>query len=406
MKTMNQRGIAMPAALIGLVVLTSLMVAFVLLAQSEPDIANNHMMSARARAFAEAGVERALWAMNNMAVSGLSDPLPAVNPAPYDGSQWLWVEQVNGVTVGEFKVTIAQFIDPLTGVADPNKATITAVGYAPDHNNPRAIKKITITGTRFKFGGPSGTPPCAMCVGGEVPPGTTAQVQVGGNAMVNGSNMTGSPAATYCDGQMPTSAIMTTGTVGTNGNPSIIAPPGGYGSIQGVPPSSFSGFTLTDADMLALKAYAKAHGTYYQGSQNLTNPPPNGLVFFDTPSGNPLTNSSPSSDRIMITMHGNWSNNGGWNGWMIIAGSADISGQVLINGLVYAQNDVQIHGNGNQQITGAVIAQDRVDAASTTLDSEDIGNGKLAYSCPAVRNGGGTVSNNWFISSYKELSGS
>jgi len=105
-------------------------------------------------------------------------------------------------------------------------------------------------------------------------------------------------------------------------------------------------------------------------------------------------------------MHGNWAHDGGWEGWMIIAGSAEISGQVLINGLVYAQNDVQIHGNGNQQITGAVIAQDRVDAASTTLDSEDIGNGKLAYSCPAVRNGGGTVSNNWFISSYKELSGS
>src|SRR5438094_59908 len=276
---------------------TSVTVAFAPLAQSEPDIANNHMMSARARAFAEAGVERALWAMNNMAVSGLSDPLPAVNPAPYNGSQWLWVEQVNGVNVGEFKVTIAQFVDPATGVVDPNKATITAVGYAPDHNNPRAIKKITITGTRFKFGGPSGTPPCAMCVGGEVPPGTTAQVQVGGNAMVNGSNMTGSPAATYCDGQVPTSAIMTTGTVGTNGNPSIIAPPGGQGSIQGVPPSTLAAFTLTDADMVALKAYAKAHGTYHQGSQTLNNPPPNGLVFFDTPSGNPLTNTSPSSDR-------------------------------------------------------------------------------------------------------------
>jgi len=406
MKAMNQRGIAMPAAMIGLVVLTSLMVAFALLAQSEPDIANNHMMSARARAFAEAGVERALWAMNNMAVSGLSDPLPAVNPAPYNGSQWLWVEQVNGVNVGEFKVTIAQFVDPATGVVDPNKATITAVGYAPDHNNPRAIKKITITGTRFKFGGPSGTPPCAMCVGGEVPPGTTAQVQVGGNAMVNGSNMTGSPAATYCDGQVPTSAIMTTGTVGTNGNPSIIAPPGGYGSIQNVPPSTFSAFTLTDADMVALKAYAKAHGTYYQGSQTLNNPPPNGLVFFDTPSGNPLTNTSPSSDRIMITMHGNWANDGGWKGWMIIAGSADISGQVLINGLVYAQNDVQIHGIGQQRITGAVVAQDRVDTTSTTIDSEEMGNGKLAYNCQAIRDGGGTGVNNWRVSSYKEIEGS
>ena len=48
MNGLNQRGIAMPMALLCLVILTSLMVAFVLLAQSEPDIANNHMMSARA----------------------------------------------------------------------------------------------------------------------------------------------------------------------------------------------------------------------------------------------------------------------------------------------------------------------------------------------------------------------
>src|SRR5262249_10610331 len=162
--------------------------------------ANNHMMSARARAFAEAGVERALWAMNNLAASGLSDPLAATNP-PYDGSQYFWVEQVNGVTEGEYKVTIAQFVDPLTGVVDPNKANITSVGYTPDHNNPRAIKKVSITSTRFKFGGPSGTPPCAMCVGGEVPPGSTAQLEVGGNAMVNSNNTTGNPQAVYCAGQ-------------------------------------------------------------------------------------------------------------------------------------------------------------------------------------------------------------
>src|SRR5262249_30264332 len=182
--TLNQRGIAMPAALIALMILTSLMVAFAILGQSEPDIANNHMMTARARAFAEAGVERALWALNNVAVSGLSDPLAATNP-PYDGSQYFWVERVNGVTVGEYKVTIAQFIDPVTGLPDPNKANITSVGYAPDHNNPRAIKKVAITGSRFKFGGPSGTPPRAMCIGGQAPMGTTAQLPGRGNATGN-----------------------------------------------------------------------------------------------------------------------------------------------------------------------------------------------------------------------------
>src|SRR5207245_10045602 len=98
MKAMNQRGIAMPAAMIGLVVLTSLMVAFALLAQSEPDIANNHMMSARARAFAEAGVERALWAVTIIAVSGVSDPLAASNP-PYDGNDSFWVAQLSRINV-------------------------------------------------------------------------------------------------------------------------------------------------------------------------------------------------------------------------------------------------------------------------------------------------------------------
>ena len=399
MKTMNQRGIAMPAALIGLVVLTSLMVAFTLLAQSEPDIANNHMMSARARAFAEAGIERALWAMNNVAVSALSDPLAASNP-PYDGNTYFWVEQVGGVNVGEYKVTIAQCcIDPVTGllVVDPSKATITSVGYAPDHNNPRAIKKVSITSTRFKFGGPSGTPPCAMCVGGEVPPGMTAQTQIGGGAMVNGSDVSGSPAATYCAGQVPTAAFMTTGTVATNGNPSIIAPPGGQAAITGVDKEYFKPFTLTDADIAALKVYAQKNGHYYQGSQTFTSPPPNGLLFFDTPSDNSSLNST------VIDMHGNWSQ--GWSGWMIIRGSADMQGDISLSGLVYILNDVNIHGNGNLNVRGAIIAQDRLDSQSSTIDSDDIGNGKLSYDCPAIRDGGGTINANWSISSYKELSG-
>ena len=51
----------------------------------------------------------------------------------------------------------------------------------------------------------------------------------------------------------------------------------------------------------------QAQGTYYQGSQHWTSPPPNGLSFVDTPSGQPLTTTSPSSDRITVDLHGNWS---------------------------------------------------------------------------------------------------
>jgi len=225
----------------------------------------------------------------------------------------------------------------------------------------------------------------------------TAQTEIGGGAMVNGSNISGNPAATYCAGQVPTSAFMTTGTVSTNGNPSIIAPPGGQGAITGVDKAYFKDFTLTDADIAALKVYAQKNGHYYQGSQTFTSPPPNGLLFFDTPSDNSSLNST------VIDMHGNWSQ--GWSGWMIIRGSADMQGDISLSGLVYILNDVNIHGNGNLNVRGAIIAQDRLDSQSSTIDSDDIGNGKLAYDCPAIRDGGGTINANWSISSYKELAG-
>jgi Tfp pilus assembly protein PilX len=61
---MNQRGIALPMALIVLSLLAAMLVAFALLAGTEPTIAANHSMSARARGFAESGVERAMWALS------------------------------------------------------------------------------------------------------------------------------------------------------------------------------------------------------------------------------------------------------------------------------------------------------------------------------------------------------
>src|SRR2546422_9327874 len=64
------RGIALPMAMIVMVILTSLMIAFAVLATSESQSASNQMASAQARALAESGVERALWAMT----TGESNP--------------------------------------------------------------------------------------------------------------------------------------------------------------------------------------------------------------------------------------------------------------------------------------------------------------------------------------------
>lgn len=398
---MNQRGAALPMALIALAILSSLMIAFAALSSTEPAIANNHMMSARARGFAESGVERVIWAINNTGVSGLADPLPNPPPAPYNGTVVVAEQGAGGSTLGSYKVTA------LPDAADPNLVHITSVGsvFVPGNPNARAIKKIQVDVMRLKFGNPAGTPPCALCLGGETPPSQQSSLQVGGSATVNANNTTGSNPATYCSGQVPTDAILSTGVVSTNGHPDITAPPSGNDIRQGVPLSSFSAFTLSNADMVVLKAIAKIRGTYYQGNQNWTSPPPDGLVFVDTPSGNPLTSTSPSSDKITVDMHGNWS--AGWKGMMIIAGSAEISGNMQLSGLIYIQNDVKYTGTGTGKISGAIVAQNRADAVASQVDSEQIGNGKISYNCPNIRDGGGSVNNNWFPKpgTYKEIAG-
>jgi len=307
-------------------------------------------------------------------------------PAPYDGSAYV------AVGVGEFTVTVA------AGGA-VNERTITAVGFVPDHVNPVAIKKIQTTVTKVKWL----DPPCAVCAGGEQPPGASTQIQVGGSASITANTASG---AAYCPGVAPTSAAYSQGTVTTNGHPTLTGPTGASDGIaQNQPNSNFTNFLFSDSDMAVLKSLAKANGTYYQGNQTWTSPPPGGIIFVDTPSGNTLTNSSPSSDMVTVDVHGNWSSS--WNGWLVVAGSVQISGNITMNGLVYAQNDVALHGSGGGSIAGAVISTNRVDQTSTNVDTDDIGNAPISYNCPSVRTGGGTIPQNWFVKpgTYREVPG-
>ncbi|MGH7356813.1 MAG: hypothetical protein ACRELS_19825 [Candidatus Rokuibacteriota bacterium] len=381
---MNEKGIALPTALIVLSVLLALVVAFLVLAASEPQIAYNQMASAQARAVAETGVERALWALTK----GDSNPDPPftldttnlfnkVAPPDYDGSKFIKV-----APLGAFKVTV-------TDGPTANQKVITAVGFFPNEFNPTAIKKIQVRVIKFK----KVDPPCALCAGGESPPGTTTQVQVGGNATVNASPAKG---ANYCAGVTPTSAVASDGSVKTNGSPNLSEPTDGATIAENVPKSTFEKFILTDTDMAFLKSFAKANGTYFQGDTTFTEAPKNGVVFIDTPSGQPFTASSPTSDQISVDMHGNWGSPG-FSGWVVVAGSAKISGNVTITGLVYAQNDVSLNGLGTSKINGAVISTNRKDTSATTVDSSDIGQAPLTYDCPAVRTGGGSLPQGWTI---------
>ncbi len=343
MKTTNlmrdEQGIAFPMALIVMAILAALMAAFAVLATSEPQIASNQMHSVQARALAESGVERALWALTQgEASTPPSGALVNSGPpnytvtmvAPYDGSQ----EVTQGV--GSFKVTV-------TSGAAPNIKIVTAVGFVPNATHPVAIKKIVTQVTRLKWIDPV----CGLCAGGEQ----------GGVGQEN--------SATFP-----------------------------------------SGMLLSNTDTATLKAMAKAQGTYYKGVPpwNGGVPPKNGLIFVDTTDGSVLTNSTPAANIPSLTIHGN----GTWNGWLIVAGSVDISGNIDMSGLIYAQNDATLHGSGTGFITGAVITTNRVDTSSTNIDSQDTGNAPISYNCPAVRNGGGTLSQSWFVmpGTYRDVSGS
>ncbi len=393
----SEAGIVLPMTLILMALITALTVAFVAFASTEPVIATNQMENAQARAIAESGIERALWALTKGETSpgfsgALADPLPNPVPAPYNG-------QYVAVGVGGFVVTVAN------GAA-PNERTITSVGYVPNNINPVAIKKIQTTVTRVPFV----PPPCAVCAGGESPPGTNTQMQIGGSASISAAG--GGPGnPNYCAGVTPAAAAYASGAINTNGSPDFTAPTGGAALAPNQPNTNFTGvngsggFIFTDDNIAILKSLAIANGAYYQGSQHWTSPPPGGIVFVDTPSGDVLGANSPSSNLITVDIHGNWAQ--GWSGWLIVKGSIDISGNAQLTGLIYAQNDLTLHGNGNGRITGAVISTNRVDSSYTNIDTDDVGNAPVYYNCPAARDGGGTIPQNWFVKPgfYREVSG-
>jgi hypothetical protein len=387
----DDRGVALPMALMMMALLTTLMLALAVLATSEPGIASNQQATAQARTMAESGLERALWALTAgqdpvppagaLVLQGGGYLLPNPVPAPYDGSTFVAVNSTGG-----FKVIVANG-------AQPNQKLVTAVGYAPTATTPSAVRKVQVTVTRVSWINPL----CGLCAGGESPPppAPTTTVQVGGSATVNGAGPT-------CAGVTPTAAVASTGTVTTNGNPTLTPPGGGSGTLNNASfPSTMS---LSNSDFATLKAMAQNTGHYYKGNQNWTSPPPNGLIVVDTPSGNPLTNSSPASDLITVDISGNWA--AGWSGWLIVAGTISIHGSITMNGLIYAQNDINLHGVGGGGLTGAVISANRVNTQSSNLDV-DLGNMQITYNCPVVRNGGGQLSQNWFVmpGTYKEVSG-
>jgi Tfp pilus assembly protein PilX len=392
--TRNQRGIALPMALITMMILSALVLSFSMMAASEPVLANNQLQVAQARAVAESGVERVIWALNNPAsADGIPNPL-VTTEAPYNGAAASPVT-INGVQVGVFTVSVANG-------ATANERNIIATGWTPTNlgNGPKVKQRIQVTVIQARFL----DPPSALTVRGEI--------NVGGNALIDARSDTscGNKAGTMSKGSTATSG--SADIYGADGN-NVKNQSGDI--IQNVPDATFNDYTYSNAELDALKALAKQNGTYYQGtvSFNSSNKMPNGIIFVDTVSGQNIDkngpNTTPTSDFASVDIHGNApaDESGVFSGYLIVAGTLSISGTFQMHGTVYVLNDFTYQGTGNGQIVGAVLSQNVRDVSATSIDTDTTGNSTIVWNCGYAKTGGGQLPQTFTIKTgtYKEVSG-
>ena len=183
-------------AMLTLLILSVLILAFSLLSSTEPSIASNQLRVAQARALAEAGLERTIWALSagrtayfcalGEGTAGCSTSLPTggityqwwlqpsgtqIASTPYDGSQLLTIS-ASGNTVGGVLITASG------NSTDQHQVDVTLVGYVPTNDTTdartKAHQKIVASVMDFPK---LTTMPCAVCVRGDI--------QIGGTSTIN-----------------------------------------------------------------------------------------------------------------------------------------------------------------------------------------------------------------------------
>ncbi|HET6381640.1 MAG TPA: pilus assembly PilX N-terminal domain-containing protein [candidate division Zixibacteria bacterium] len=390
---MDQRGVALPTALIALVVLTALVVAFVTLAGNEPVIASNQLRSAEALALAESGVERAIWALGPYLGPhpGGSPVQPLFNTprgnatSPWDGSTPLPQAPASDATI------LGSYTVRLTPGSRSNEVNVESTGWTPDQNAPQGkrIIQVTLQSLSGRF-----DPPGALNVNGEVDVRGNATVRASGNRCHTATRAT----ASYSAGQ---TQVGGSAGICLDGNciRSCTSPNCAQNASDAA--QTFQNLRFTQQELDMLKAIARENGTYwgpgqlgpspgtYNGSVNFTNVP-SGVVFIDTRSGNPPSASNPS-DLASVRITGDNA-----AGWIIVMGSLDVAGNTNYSGLIYVVDDLTA-GNGTATINGAVIAHNLNNSNGTAIDTSANGNITINYDCAAMDRGGGAVPQGFFV---------
>ena len=363
----DERGVALPMAMMVLVLLTTLMVAFAALSETEPIIAHNQQRVAQARAHAEAGLERAVWALSRGEgaltpegtpgpTGSLKSPLPVPTPAPYDGTAFI----ANGTT-GGYLVSVTNHPDPNL----PNHRVITSTGWTPTNaaGDARTKSHRRIQATVFRLPDLNG--------GGALTGG--GQITISGTANIKNDVSCGS---------RPRKSVIAADSIAKSGNTLIDANGNGITEttdyVENAGADALKDVKLDSSSLKLLREAAKKNGTYFgPGYPNGTaasspewpgtvdfdssNKLKNGIVFIDTKSGKDIPEDVAAQDLAdfaSVNISGNPFVSGAFTGWLVVNGSLNISGNMSISGLVYTVDNFFYSGTGAGQILGMVVAQD------------------------------------------------
>ena len=378
----DERGVALPMALMCLALLGSLLLALASLSATEPQIAVNHLRASQARTLADSGVEYALWALSNPAhPAGLVLTLPAATaPPPFDGRTF--------IALGSGGFTVAVRSD-----ADPQRRTISAVGWTPTNSltdaRPKAHRTITVAVSAVPELAVRAR--CAVCVRGTL--------TVAGNVAVDGANQ--DPA---CGGDTKHGTF-------TLGATTVTAPAtitGGAGAdAQHQPASDFEPVTLSPAALEALRTLAWRNGTYFgpgypRGGRvsdggstwsgrvvfDVANPLPDGVVFVDTTDGGAV---EAGSDRVASLATARLERGAvagperPFRGWIVVNGSLEITAGLDLRGLVYAVDGVTYQAAEPGRIEGLVISQNVRESSASRIEATAGGALSVRFDCGHAR---------------------
>ncbi|HEU5323078.1 MAG TPA: hypothetical protein VFX28_19895 [Methylomirabilota bacterium] len=354
----DERGFALPMALMVLVLLATLMLVFSSLTRTEPIIAANQLRTSQARALAESGLERALWALSNPThPAGLADPLPSSPaPVPYDGNTF-----VEGGRTGGFTVEVAD-----SPGGDPGERLVTATGWTPTSSPlDRRTKAHRRVQARV-----AGLPdlarraPCALCARGALELGAGVSIDAAADTSC------GDKSATY-----------------------------------GGPPEGFDALTLRAASLSLLRSLARRNGTYYRGAVTFdaSHQMRDGVVFVDTTSGADATASTPASELASVAVHDGAFAAGAFRGWLVVNGALGLRGDVRLDGTVYVADELRYEGAGG--IRGLVISQNVREGSVTRLAATAPGGALVTFDCARAR-ARAVVPASWAVvaGSYREVS--